>query len=120
MEHALSAYYDITHGEGLAILTPRWMHHILSPETAERFVRFGTHIFDIPAKLPGWEIAERTIDALVDLFTSFGMPMHLRDVGIDETRLAEMAHHIAENEGLDNAWAPLSEADILSILRASL
>ena len=23
MEHALSAYYDITHGEGLAIITPR-------------------------------------------------------------------------------------------------
>lgn len=25
MEHELSAYYDITHGVGLAILTPRWM-----------------------------------------------------------------------------------------------
>ena len=41
MEHALSAYYDITHGEGLAILTPRWMRHILNPETTrERFVQF--------------------------------------------------------------------------------
>lgn len=120
MEHALSAYYDITHGEGLAILTPRWMHHILSPETTERFVSFGTHIFGIDAALPAADIAEQTIKATYDLFTSFGMPMHLRDVGIDETRLAEMAHHIAKNEGLDNAWAPLSEADILSILRASL
>ena len=25
MEHELSAFYDITHGEGLAILTPHWM-----------------------------------------------------------------------------------------------
>lgn len=25
MEHELSAFYDITHGEGLAILTPAWM-----------------------------------------------------------------------------------------------
>ena len=25
MEHQLSAYYDITHGVGLAILTPHWM-----------------------------------------------------------------------------------------------
>ena len=24
MEHELSAYYDITHGHGIAILTPRW------------------------------------------------------------------------------------------------
>lgn len=25
IEHELSAYYDITHGVGLAIITPRWM-----------------------------------------------------------------------------------------------
>ena len=35
MEHALSAYYDITHGEGLAIITPRWMKHILDHSTGE-------------------------------------------------------------------------------------
>ena len=31
-----------------------------------------------------------------------------------------MAHHSAVNEGLDSAWAPLSENDILEILKASL
>ena len=30
--------------------------------------------------------------------------MHLRDAGIDENRIDEMAHHVAENEGLENAW----------------
>jgi len=29
IEHELSAFYDITHGVGLAILTPRWMRFIL-------------------------------------------------------------------------------------------
>ena len=29
LEHELSAYYDITHGVGLGILTPRWMSFIL-------------------------------------------------------------------------------------------
>lgn len=120
MEHALSAYYDITHGEGLAILTPRWMKHILNEKTRERFVRFGTQIFGIPSTLPAKEIAEKAIDATYSLFSSFGMPMHLRDVGIDESRLEEMAHHIAVNEGLENAWAPLTEADILAILKDSL
>mgnify|MGYP004520196281 CR=1 FL=1 len=28
MEHELSAFYDITHGMGLAILEPRWMRQI--------------------------------------------------------------------------------------------
>ena len=48
------------------------------------------------------------------------MPMHLKDVGIDESRLEEMAHHIAASEGLENAWVPLTESDILEILKASL
>ena len=42
--------------------------------------------------------------------------MHLREIGIDESRLDEMAHHVAVNEGLDEAWAPLYEADIKQIL----
>lgn len=120
IEHALSGYYDITHGEGLAIITPRWMRHILSDRTIERYVRFGTHIFGIDRNLPKHEIAERTIDATYALFESLGIPMHLRDVGIDDSRLSEMAHHIAVNEGLENAWAPLTENDILEILKASL
>ena len=37
IEHALSAYYDITHGEGLAIITPRWMKHILSDRTLDKY-----------------------------------------------------------------------------------
>ncbi len=120
MEHALSAYYDITHGEGLAILTPRWMRHILNERTLPRFVSFGTHIFGIDASLPAEEIAEQTIRSTYALFESFGIPMHLRQVGIDESRLSEMAHHIAVNEGLEEAWAPLTEQDILEILQASL
>ena len=47
MEHALSAYYDITHGEGLAILTPRWMKHILSDRTVDRFVKYGVNVFGL-------------------------------------------------------------------------
>ena len=32
----------------------------------------------------------------------------------------EMAHHIAVNEGLDQAWVPLYEEDIAAILRDCL
>ena len=46
--------------------------------------------------------------------------MHLKDVGIDEKRIDEMAKHVAENEGLEEAWEPLLEKDIAEIFRASL
>ena len=120
MEHALSAYYDITHGEGLAIITPRWMKHILSEKTVDRFVKYGVNVFDIDASLDKMAIANKAIDETYKFFESINIPMHLKDVGIDETRIDEMAKHVADNEGLENAWAPLLEEDIAAIFRASL
>ena len=120
IEHALSAYYDITHGEGLAIITPRWMKHILNEKTIDRFVKYGINVFGIDATLPKQEIAEKAIDATYKFFESINIPMHLREVGIDDSRIDEMAHHIAVNEGLENAYAPLTEQDIKDILVASL
>lgn len=120
MEHALSAYYDITHGEGLAILTPRWMRHILSDKTVDRFVKYGVNVFGIDSSLDKYEIADQAIEATYKFFESIGIPMHLREVGIDESRIEEMAHHIAVNEGLENAYVPLTEKDIIEILKASL
>ncbi len=120
IEHALSAYYDITHGEGLAIITPRWMKHILNEKTIDRFVKYGINVFGIDATLPKQEIAEKAIDATYKFFESINIPMHLREVGIDESHIDEMAHHIAVNEGLERAYAPLTEQDIKEILIASL
>jgi len=120
IEHALSAYYDITHGEGLAIITPRWMRHILSERTLDRFVKYGINVFGIDASLPKQEIAEKAIDATYAFFESINIPMHLSEVGIDDSRIDEMAHHIAVNEGLENAYVPLTEQDIKEILVASL
>lgn len=120
IEHALSAYYDITHGEGLAIITPRWMRHILSERTMDRFVKYGINVFGIDPTLPKQEIAGKAIDATYEFFKSINIPMHLREVGIDESRIDEMAHHIAVNEGLDKAYAPLTEQDIKEILLESL
>lgn len=120
IEHALSAYYDITHGEGLAIITPRWMRHILNERTIDRFVKYGINVFGIDPTLPKQEIAGKAIDATYEFFESINIPMHLREVGIDDSRIDEMAHHIATNEGLDKAYVPLTEQDIKEILLESL
>ena len=120
MEHALSAYYDITHGEGLAIITPRWMKHILSEKTVDRFVKYGINVFGIDSNLDKMEIANKAIEKTYKFYESINIPMHLKDVGIDESRIEEMAKHVADNEGLENAWAPLLQEDIVAIFRASL
>ena len=120
MEHALSAYYDITHGEGLAILTPRWMRHILThsagelhDQVVERIEKFGKNVF-------GAEGCEASILAIHDFYREIGIPMTLKEVGIDDSRLGEMAQHVAMLEGLDQAWVPLYEQDILDIYKDCL
>ena len=83
-------------------------------------MKYGVNVFGINPDQDKFEIANQAIDATYKFFESIGIPMHLRDVGIDENRIDEMAHHVAENEGLDKAWAPLQEKDIADIFRASL
>lgn len=121
IEHALSAYYDITHGEGLAIITPRWMRHILSERTLERFVNLGVNLYGIDRTLPDREIAEQTIERTYRFFESIGLPMHLREVGIDESRLREMAVHAKEKDlSAGQQYVDLTADDITAILTASL
>ena len=96
------------------------MKHILNEHTLPRFVKYGVNVFGIDPKLDKWEIASKAIEETYKFFESIDIPMHLRDLGIDESRVGEMAHHIAVNEGLDQAYAPLTEKDIAEIITASL
>ena len=120
MEHALSAYYDITHGVGLAIITPRWMRRILGKDTLPRFLKFARCAMQVGEEADPMETAGRGIDALEAFFREIGLPMHLADVGIDSSRIREMAAHVASCDPLDGAWVPLSADDIEQIFRASL
>jgi len=94
IEHALSAFYDITHGAGLAIITPRWMKEILSEKTLDRFVVLGKELFGI--EVNSVEDANKVIDAFYKFFEGIGIPMHLRELNINEDRIEEMADHIIE------------------------
>ena len=119
LEHVLSAYYDITHGIGLAIVTPRWMKYILSDETAPRFAHFGKEIFGISGS-NDMESAKLTIKALYDFFKSLGSPMSFSEIGIDSQYFEEMAEKAVESEGLAYAWVPLTAKDVKAIYEMCL
>lgn len=122
IEHALSAYFDITHGAGLAIITPRWMKEILSEKTVERFVTLGTLLFGFDKTLPDMEMAEKVIDTFYNFFESIGIPMHLSELGVKADKIDEMADHILANDATDEPWmfAPLDKSALIRILKASM
>lgn len=94
MEHELSAYYDITHGHGLAILTPRWLAYILNETTAPAIYRLGIKVFGVQEGLNAADGAKKAITALSDFcFDTLGLLPTLTDLNIDKTHFKEMAEH---------------------------
>ncbi len=94
MEHELSAYYDITHGHGLAIVTPRWLTYILDETTAPQIYRLGVKVFGLKEGMEAFEGARAAIKALETFcFETLGLKKNLSDLGIDETHFKAMAEH---------------------------
>jgi alcohol dehydrogenase YqhD (iron-dependent ADH family) len=70
IEHALSGYYDITHGEGLAALLPAWMNYYYKLNKT-RFNLLGKNVF---GKTNGFKATEQFLDGI-------GMRLRLGDLG---------------------------------------
>lgn len=119
MEHQLSAYYDITHGVGLAILTPNWMKYVLSDQTVDKFAEYGINVWGIDPSLDQYAIANSAIDKTKNFFASLGIPATLAEVGIGEEHFEAMATKAAAL-GLLKAFSPLTKDDVLAILKASV
>ena len=123
MEHELSAWYDITHGVGLAILTPNWMRWCLEadPTTVTRFAQYGVNVWKLNPRHDPMENAKDAIANTRKFFDSIGIPNTLAALGIDDTHFGEMADHIQARWGdLGKAFVPMDRDAILTVLRMSL
>ncbi len=121
MEHELSAYYDITHGVGLAILTPRWMRYILDkdPSCEWRFVRYAKNVWGLGGADDA-QLARAGIDETERFFKENSIPMTLTELGIGEEHFEAMAKHANTGGRLTRAYVPLDEKDIAEIFKACL
>ncbi|MBU5269738.1 MAG: iron-containing alcohol dehydrogenase [Clostridium cochlearium] len=119
IEHELSAFYDITHGIGLAILTPYWMEYVLDDSTLDNFVEYGINVWNIDDKEDKYTIANKAIEKTREYFKSLGIPSSLREVGIGEEKLDKMAK-AATRRGTIGDFKPLKEDDVLKIYKSAL
>ena len=117
IEHELSAYYDITHGVGLAIITVPWMKYVLNDDTVDKFATYAKNVFNIEDN-DKYKQATKGIEATADFFKSIGLPSKLSEVGIDESKLRLMADMAYKHGSMKNAYVPLTNDDIYNILLA--
>lgn len=119
IEHELSAFYDITHGVGLGILTPVWMEYILDDDTVDDIANYGINVWNLDADKDKYKTAKEAINKTRDFIKSLGIPMTLREVGIEEEKLEVMAKQCA-GEGTVGNYPPLTSKDILEIYKRAL
>ena len=118
IEHELSAYYDVTHGIGLAILTPRWMRYALNETTVDKFCDYARNVWHLADNDNKFELANEAIDATENFFREIGIPMSLKEVGIDDSKFEVMAEKAVRYGGLANSYVALDKAAVLKILNA--
>ncbi len=91
MEHELSAAYDVTHGAGLAVLTPAWMKYV-HKDNLDMFVQFSVNVMGVSKGLRDKEeVIREGIARLQGFYRRMGLPQTLGELGIDSSRLEEMA-----------------------------
>ena len=115
MEHQLSAVYDITHGLGLAILTPRWMEYCLDESNVSKYVQFAVNVFGVDANQEPMSIAKEGIRRLYDFFfKTLGLQSTLTELGIGEEHFAEMAYKACGGKVL-KGFKTLTQEDVVKI-----
>ncbi len=121
MEHTLSAYYDISHGRGLAILVPAYFRLVILKDRPHRLARLGRNVFHV-TQADDTEAAKATIEALIRWFQEIGTYDTLKNIGINKEDLLPMAQETVRVGGLGQGTLasthPLSVDEVLAIYEA--
>jgi hypothetical protein len=86
IEHSLSALFDVTHGEGLAIIMPAWMRWA-NENGNEMVARFAKKIFK--KKTP-----EDGIKAFEEWIESIGVATRLNEIGVKKSDFDAIADNV--------------------------
>ena len=119
IEHELSAQYDITHGEGMAIVLTAWTKYAAARKPwrlallASRV--FGTDSFDYSEEERAFILSEK----LSEFFKRIGLKTTLGQLGIDERDFDVMVERATRN-GAVGHYLKLDREAVKDILKTAL
>lgn len=121
MEHELSAYNDIAHGAGLAVLTPAWMKYVYK-ENINMFVQFAVNVMGVSQSFRDPDaIVLEGIARLEDFYKKIGLVLTLSELNIPESAFEDMAKkatraYFGEESGTGN-FKKLMWQDVVEIFK---
>lgn len=117
MEHALSGWVDtITHGAGLAILTPAWMRYVWS-EDPERFVRFAERVMGVTPMATDEATIKLGIAKLFAFIQQMGLPTAIHEVTSEKPDFDHLAD-LSFGKGHLGGFKKLTHEDAVNIFQS--
>lgn len=118
IEHELSGIYDVAHGAGLAVIFPAWMQYVYNHDI-NRFAQFAVRVWNVENSF--WspeETALKGIRCVENFFKTLGLPTSLKELGITDDRLEEMASKATKSDtSTVGNFIKLNKKDVYNILR---
>jgi hypothetical protein len=118
IEHELSGIYDVAHGAGLAVIFPAWMQYVYNHDI-NRFAQFAVRVWNVENSF--WSPEQTAIEGIrrvENFFKSLGLPASLKELGITDDRLEEMASKATKSDTATvGNFIKLNKKDVYNILR---
>ena len=119
IEHELSAQYNITHGEGMAVVLVAWTKY-MAEKKPWRLALLASRVYGADAyDLTERERAYRLSEELERFFRKLGLKTTLTELGIDDKDFEVMAKRATRN-GTVGHYEPLDAAAFVEILKLAL
>lgn len=121
LEHEISAFYNVAHGAGLAVIIPAWME-FCARRNPDKLWRFAINVMSVnPAGKDTDEIIDEGISELKNFYHDLGLTTNLRELIGEEPDIDKMVKSLERNVGktLGN-YVPLSMDDCREIYRLSM
>ena len=97
MEHELSAVYGVTHGAGLAVIVPAWLTFMVEHNPG-KVAQFARRVWDV-VEADDKKAAVEGIERLKNFYRSIGMPVTLKDLGVENPDIDLLVKKLHENKG---------------------
>jgi alcohol dehydrogenase YqhD (iron-dependent ADH family) len=98
IEHELSAVYNVTHGEGLTVVFPAWATWMVN-HNIKKVYQFAVRVFHLDESTDQKKVALQGISLLKDFWHSLGLPLNIKELGIENLDIDLIVNKLHEDKG---------------------
>ena len=117
LEHEISAIYGVTHGAGLSVIFPAWMTWMVEHNVG-KIAQYAVRVWGVPESEDKKAVALEGIGKLKAFFSSLGLPVTFKELGVENPDIDRLADSLHRNKGeLVGNYVKLTKQDSKEIYR---